>query len=180
MQQMNQLVTSMSATLTEMEWDRRKCKSSLGDCIYQFEQLKIGSSLWMCQLDLLKQAISYDPDMVIALAFYSNISKLAQRDTHSQQTERNRESNEHLHIPAGFHINHHHSAIFNVFLKKILFWYTFVCVSSVLCSLQISYSLFFSCLTVNRSKWGGAMMKETCMWTSFSRWSRSKNDRSWW
>ena len=87
MQQMNQLVTSMSAILDEMEWDRRKCKSSLGDCIYQFERLKSGSSLWMCRLDLLQQAISYDPDMVIALAFYSNISKLA----HKQHTHTDRQ-----------------------------------------------------------------------------------------
>ncbi|XP_046647053.1 uncharacterized protein LOC124337070 isoform X2 [Daphnia pulicaria] len=63
-QQMNQRVTSMSAALDEMEWDRRKCKSSLGDCIHQFERLKAGTSLWMCRLDLLQQAISYDPDMV--------------------------------------------------------------------------------------------------------------------
>ncbi|XP_045028447.1 uncharacterized protein LOC116921764 isoform X3 [Daphnia magna] len=63
-QKMNQLVTSMSAALDEMEWDRRKCKSSLGDCLHHFERLKSGSSLWMCRLDLLQQAITYDPDMV--------------------------------------------------------------------------------------------------------------------
>ncbi|XP_045028446.1 uncharacterized protein LOC116921764 isoform X2 [Daphnia magna] len=99
-QKMNQLVTSMSAALDEMEWDRRKCKSSLGDCLHHFERLKSGSSLWMCRLDLLQQAITYDPDMVIALAFYSNISKLAHKHTHKKSIE-------HLHIPAGFYINHH-------------------------------------------------------------------------
>lgn len=36
--------------------------------------------------------------------------------------------------------------------------------------------LFLSCLTVNRSKWGGAMMKETCIrWTSPSRWFAQRN-----
>ena len=144
MQQMNQLLTSLSATLDEMEWDRRKCRSSLGDCIHQFEQLKSGSSLWMCRLDLLQQAISYDPDMVIALAFYSNISKLAHTNTHTQtQREIVRESNEHLHIPAGFHINHHQFIYVSLsFLFKLFFVLLYICVC-VFSSLQIT--LFFFC-----------------------------------
>jgi hypothetical protein len=146
MQQMNQLVTSLSATLDEMEWDRRKCRSSLGDCIHQFEQLKSGSSLWMCRLDLLQQAISYDPDMVIALAFYSNISKLAHTNTHRHR-ERERERERAMNIC--IYQQDFTSTIINsamcpcLFFSNRFFFVIHLCVCLQLCSLQIT--LFFFC-----------------------------------
>lgn len=94
-EQINQLVTSMIASLDEMEWDRRKCRSSLDHYTHQIELLKSRASQLLAQLNLLQQAISHDPDMVIAFGFlFKHLQTCTQ--THTQNALN-------ICIPAGFH-----------------------------------------------------------------------------
>lgn len=144
-EQINQLVTSMMESLDEMEWDKRKCRSSLELYIHQIELLKSRTSQLLAQLDLLQQAISHDPDMVIAFGFLFKYLQTCTQ-THTKCIE-------HLHT----------SRISSTITRQLcpcVYFFVFlcgVCVCVGVCD--------FSCLTVNiRSQWGGALMRETSMW----------------
>ena len=90
---MNQLVTSMTTALDEMEWDLRKCQASNEDCTHQLQELKSGTAMWISQLDWLYQAVTHDPDMVIEFGI---LFKHLQTCTHTQKALN-------ICIPAGFH-----------------------------------------------------------------------------
>ncbi len=94
---MNQLMTSMTTVLDEMEWDMRKCRSSLENCSHQFQQLKSGAALWISRLDWLHQAITHDPDMVIAFGIlFKHLQTCTHTHTHTHKALN-------ICIPAGFH-----------------------------------------------------------------------------